>query len=185
MLVADYLTQPSTTFTRLLDAADNSNTIGTLLLTGSALEQTDLYHWRFYATMSTLRSVLFDMTPGSDGQTGTLMISSKSTSATTSSHYSSYNISLATEYTIGQLVDWFKKEKMDQYRFTSEGTGCRHWCVEVLKKLEDEKILSIGSTDQFLHFLASESELKPLSVPKITGQGTFYCKWFYINISTS
>jgi hypothetical protein len=125
------------------------------------------------------------MTPGSDGQTGTLMISSKSSSATTSSHYSSYNISLATEYTIGQLVDWFKKEKMDQYRFTSEGTGCRHWCVEVLKKLEDEKILSIGSTDQFLHFLASESELKPLSVPKITGQGTFYCKWFYINISTS
>ena len=164
-------------FTGLLDVDDQSKAISNLTFTGSARNdsQPTLYHWCFYAAIPTSSSgVLFDITPGADGQTAVLIICSKSSPVTTAADHSSFRVTLNVEYTIRQLMDWIATNQLDRYMFTSEGTGCRFWCAEVLKRLEGDRILPAGSTDKFVSFLASESKLKPISVPEVAGEGIFY-----------
>jgi len=102
------------------------------------------------------------------------MISSKSTNITTAEQHSSHTIQVAKEFTIEQLIGWIGLNNLDRYRFTPEGTGCRRWCVEILKRMEGDDIVPTGSTDQFVSFLAAESKVKPSSIPEDTGHGSFY-----------
>lgn len=161
-------------FTKSLNVGDQLKLIAHITFAGSSSYGGGLYHWRFYAAVSKTTSVLFDIIPGADGQTGVVMVSSKPTNTTTAEQHSSHTIQVAKEFTIEQLIGWIGLNNLDRYRFTPEGTGCRHWCVEILKRMEGDDVVPTGSTDQFVSFLAAESKVKPSSIPEDTGHGSFY-----------
>ncbi|KAL4245362.1 hypothetical protein ABKN59_009477 [Abortiporus biennis] len=116
---------------------------------------TPIPHWRIYLEVPDQKSVSLDMTPGGDGQTGLILVQSRSY-ANTENKLVSFSASASVDMTVEQVMGIIRSNKREFYRFTSQGTGCRWWCRTILNDLEKIGAVAPQSTahfDNYLHFL--------------------------------
>jgi len=158
-------------------ATDGVANVTSIVVTGTTAGATtsnkNVFHWRLYLVIGT-RSVVFDLTPGGDGQTGLLMVVSKVATGTTSRNAITYAVKPTANTNVQKYLDFIIANKLDKYKFDSTGSGCRWWCTVVLQKFEAAKLIDAGSAAAYVAWVDEQAKRLPANIPQPVRKGTFY-----------
>ncbi|KAF8655616.1 hypothetical protein AX16_002998 [Volvariella volvacea WC 439] len=68
----------------------------------------------------------------------------------------------------------FEENALDRYRFNEDGNGCRHWCANVLRVLQELGWIGGGSVEAFEAWEEAQGSALGSRFPMPRLQGTFY-----------
>lgn len=159
---------------------DLASPVACIRLVGSASRPSELYHWRVYLVLKSEsesdleKSVIFDMTPGADAQTGFLLVTTRPQNMTSSVYSDRYDIPVASGFTASTLWEVYAANGRLKFRFSDEGTGCRTHTATIVGDLETNKFVAAGSMNGFRKWIDSMALEKPDSIPAEWDQGTYY-----------
>lgn len=159
-----------------IDDTHYAKTVGMITVPGSPAGGKDdnLLHWRLFIVLDSYLSVKLDIRPGgADLRTG-ILIGSSVNYINSQSAAAWFNVWPAQPFTVSELLDFLVERRYHRFRFNSEGTGCLHWCTEVIRLLELSGFVQQGSTARLEAHIVNHNQLHPTHVPFPIGSGSFY-----------
>lgn len=136
-------------------------------------------HWRLYFqldTFSGVHSVEFNSQKVSQDGLTALYVEHRSYKVSTKSPtIGQLSISVPPGITVQHVIDLALRNRRDQYRLTTGGSGCRYWCQTFINDLENARYVPGGaSRDVELFMQGLNRHFGNQWVPYPLYQGTFY-----------
>lgn len=170
-----------TTFLKLLRTEDRKPSLRTVALVGAPadrMKDDGVLHWTFLIGLGGPKHVVIDMPPaGVDGRMGVLILRSLDTTEHLNDITDTFESSPGPQLhggTIQRILDLLLENGRNRYCYTDNGSGCRHWCEEVLSDLEKAEIVGTGSFVQFNNLMEQRHSEHPGRYPLPTRQDAFY-----------
>jgi len=133
-----------------------------------------VYHWRIYCGLDDNYSVCLDMTPYDPFTRNGVLIVSPKNYAYTNQAVAIFEINtVKTRVTCNNLVQSIVNNKLDQYMFTKESTGCRYWVQTIVEYLSTIDIIDIVHYNDLLTYIQQEHEQHPNNIPMPIQMGKF------------
>jgi len=170
-----------------LESGHSDATVTKILVTGTATEYPTTFdgagglavyfHWQLFLHLREFpaQGVVMDMTPGADGRTGLLMVSSKVGLRSASQVFRSHEVKVlgSNPITVQGLVDELTSGGLTRYRFNDQGMGCRWWCEVSMQKLEDNGYVEEGTVADLDQWWLDCAAHDP-RIPSAKIKGSFY-----------
>jgi hypothetical protein len=84
-------------------------------------------------------------------------------------------VPVAHGVTVGDVLSLILNNKRDLYSLNSDGSGCRFWCLTVIRNLEEAGFVAPGSVTHVEDYLLElHHRIGNYWVPYPIYQGTFY-----------
>lgn len=163
-------------FMKSVQESDRAKTVQSILVAGSPADQSTTFgilHWTLFLKIGPTTSVNLNMQPGMDLITGILIGSSMEYSSGLPST-AEFLLESTHNFTVDEFIQLLVSKGYTKYRFNEEGLGCRYWCAEVIRLLENQSWVGQGSTAELEAYVLKQNKINPTRYPLPVVQGTLY-----------